>query len=74
MKTKYKYIEFEPNENQVWTMIDRRTKRGAIGVCVYHGHWRQWVSAHMSCLNDLTSHYHRDIADFLDQLNKEGKP
>ena len=76
LKTKYKYIEFCPNElegkKKVWTMIDRKSKRGALGVCQYSSYYHQWTIDSLCPIYEMTAHYLHDIAYFLDELNKKG--
>ena len=74
MKTKYKYIEFEKLEELNGTIWRCRNRYETIlGYMVYVHKWSEWefqpepdTGYTIACC--------RDIADFLDQLNKEGKP
>lgn len=73
MKTKYKYIEFVPHASWHDTWEIRNRKSGdVLGYVGYYPKWRQYVSQlHSSAI--FNNSCHRDIADFLDQLNEEKK-
>jgi hypothetical protein len=71
MKTKYKYIEFI-QDGKNWR-CDNHKYQQVLGWVSYYARWKEWefmpepdTGYTIVCL--------RDITDFLDQLNKEGKP
>jgi len=77
MKT-YKHVIFRRKNKRTWNAARRRRDRSGRGwswchICI-EAHdatakaWLSWSFVGLSAAE------HRDIADFLDQLNKEGKP
>lgn len=74
MKTKYKYVEFKRDSRPralFWYGGPKRLGkncRQAVFILLINDAW------HAGCGYALSAAEHRDIADFLDQLNKEGKP
>jgi hypothetical protein len=70
-KTKYKYIHFEPirkDEGPGWYCFSNLGKN-CLGLVEWYARWKQWqyVPAPKTA---YTSECHRDIADFMDQLEK----
>ena len=76
MKTKYKHIIFRKKKH-AWNGARRRLDRRGRGwswcyiSIAFHEAAKVWLSWSFV---GLTAAEHRDIADFLDQLNKEKKP
>ena len=72
MKTKYKYIEFEKGvETQRPCWYGRLLRTNDRGVVVSMISW-EWKARTYNTF--VTAAEHRDIAHFLDELNKEKKP
>ena len=80
MKTKYKYISFHrrfgtdvsfPNISVEW--ICENHKGTNLGIVGYNDTWHEWEFGPYANMF-FTIECVRDIADFLGQLNKEGKP
>ena len=77
MKTKYKSIEFEETTTfsggkAIWRCVNSKSREQLFRV-IYYVHWRRYVSCDTETNAVFSSDCHRDIADFLGQLNKEGK-
>lgn len=81
MKTKYKHIIFKPKKvvdgKLRWKICRTQPgcKRGNWGEVYYHCSCcrkgtKQWAS---STFYSLSAAEHREVADFLDQLNKGGQ-
>jgi hypothetical protein len=61
-------------KTQVWRILDR--DGGEICGVAWHGPWRQYVTVHGAAYADDTifnNACHRDLATFLEQLNREQK-
>ena len=75
MKTKYKHIQFEkapPGLGWIWSCYNNKTNE-LLGDIDYYKSWRQYVIEFQSgCV--FNNQCLRDIADFLDQINKEVRP
>jgi len=75
MKTEYKYIKFvQTTLVDHWSCVNRRAGY-ELGSVFYEKPWRQFVFEFLEfgdCI--FSSSCLRDIADFLDQLNKPKKP
>ena len=74
LKTKYKHVQFYRQESwlipgHVWRCYDL-TQR-LIGIVMFDSKTTSWDLSIEDCGVVLTSVICRDIADFLDQLNKE---
>ena len=66
-KTKYRHIRFEPAAND-WACMNSKSG-DVLGSVSYYKRWKKWVIEFQEdCVFD--SKCLRDIADFLDQLNK----
>jgi predicted secreted protein len=77
MKTKYKYVEFEETPvilggKAIWRCINI-TSGAQLLRLIYYVHWRRYVSSDTNQSAVFSSDCHRDIASFLDELNKEGQ-
>lgn len=72
MKTKYKYLQFEVDSRNSWVVFNHVTDE-FLGYVEYGKRWKQWESALNSDIG-FTEQCHLDMADFLHQLNKQGKP
>ena len=70
LKTEYKYIRFE-QELKTWVCKNKRHD-SFLGSIVYLKEWRQFVFQPPSG-TEFSADCLRDIADFLEQLNKERK-
>jgi|GEM_PF-2481735 len=72
MKTRYRFIHFVKVGSDCWHCLNNKTKAPLLEI-EYYKPWKQFVSSH--CSPPLTTVFsadcHRDIAHFLDQLNKE---
>ena len=73
MKTKYKYIYFIKGEKAlldevIWHCWNK--KKTLLGSVVYCEQWHEWEFQPKPMMG-FTIECLRDIADFLDQLNKE---
>jgi len=74
MKTKYKYIEFVRTVlNDCWNCLNKKSG-DELGSVFYYKPWKQFVFE-FNELGDcvFNSSCLRDVADFLDQLNKQKK-
>jgi len=76
MKTKYKYIEFVKQESglrpdDTWQCLNR--KKVLLGHVGYIAEWSEWEFC-PTPNKGFTIVCLRDIAHFLDELNKERKP
>lgn len=72
MKTKYKFIEFshlETKEEDIWICTNNKSK-DKLGYCEYYKRWKEW-QFFLEDMTAFTVECLRDIADFLDQLNKK---
>lgn len=69
MKTRYRFIHFAPMTDSYWT-IHNNKRDAIIGNVEYYESWKKFVSA-FNETTILDSSCLRDIAHFLDQLNKE---
>lgn len=77
MKTTYKYIEFvevaQKPKTKAWTCHNRRSGV-ALGYIEWYASWRQYVyTDYGPGLAVYSASCLRDIADFLEQVNKEHK-
>ncbi len=72
MKTKYKYLEFEVDSRNSWVCFNHVTDE-LLGYVEYGKKWKQWESV-LNADVGFTEQCHLDMADFLKQLNKKGKP
>lgn len=76
MKTKYKYIVFRRHQ-EGWQGARRRFDRAGRGwnwryiSIEFHDYTKRWLCW---SFGGLSAQENRDIAYFLDQLNKGGKP
>jgi hypothetical protein len=72
LKTQYKYIEFiYDGENKLWWCMNRKHK-DELGAVRHYPGWKQWVFSQRADEGIILSHdCLTDIADFLQQLNKE---
>jgi len=68
MKTKYKYIHFDELLDYGYYCYNNKTDED-LGPVMYYSPWRQWVFGKDPVFNSSCL---RDIADFLEQLNKAG--
>jgi outer membrane PBP1 activator LpoA protein len=69
LKTKYKHIEFVVNANE-WICIAHSTQ-AKLGTIQFHRYWKTHVYLPENSL--YSPDCLRDIADFLEQLNKKKK-
>lgn len=70
MKSRYKYIHFENVLKGHWYCYNNKTDDD-LGCATYYEPWKQWVidfTDAQDCV--FNNQCLRDIADFLDQLNK----
>ena len=72
MKTRYKFIHFKKfGIRGEWACLNNKTK-DVMGVVGFYKFWKQYtIDFHEQCV--FNNQCLRDIADFLDQLNKERK-
>lgn len=71
MKTKYKYIEFTNTGPAALPWVCRNWRNGTeLGYVRYYPKWKEWEFLPDDGMA-FTVECCRDIADFLDQLNKE---
>jgi hypothetical protein len=71
LKTEYKYIRFErPFPTADWECWNG--KDTMLGVCVLNQRWKEYEFCPEESMG-FTNECLRDIADFLEQLNKERK-
>jgi len=71
MRTKYKYIEFVPTVlDGHWNCLNRRGKE-TLGSVSFYQQWKQYIfePEELNCCV-FSSDCLRDIAEFLDQLNR----
>lgn len=72
MKTKYKYIHFEPFPGMPGDWLCKNNKSKIIlAEIVFDPQWRRYVSSDTNPNAIFSGDCHTDIADFLEQLNKE---
>lgn len=76
-KTEYEYIEFivveEKPKTKIWA-CQNRTSGIRLGSVGWYGPWRQYVfGADLNAMVAYSASCLRDIADFLEQVNKEHK-
>ena len=74
MRTNYTHIEFITSQfnlrgKPLWHCLNRKSQI-VLGECTYSFAWRQWVFQPCG-QTEYSSDCLQDIADFLDQLNKE---
>jgi len=69
MKTRYKYIHFDDVQDCGWYCYNNRND-DSLGCVTFYPIWKQWV---IDFRPDMVFNNQclRDIADFLDQLNKK---
>ena len=71
MKTKYKHLEFD-RDGDIWICFNH-IKDEQLGRVEYFEKWKQWESV-LDADVGFTEQCHTDMADFLSQLNIQGKP
>lgn len=71
MKTKYRYINFEQDtmDPQEWVLRNSRSK-DILGFVSYYKPWKQYVIEFPHSDDVFNNQCLKDIADFLEQLNK----
>lgn len=88
LKTRYKYINFRVinelsgRKTKVWGCFNNNDDELPLFEIKWYGRWRQYCSFFDPLLHFneivMNNSCHRDIADFLDQINKrikqKGKP
>lgn len=73
MKTEYKRITFVGAHDGAGSWVCFNSKQELLGYVEYDKEWKQWVSV---LDNDIkfSGSCHTDMAHFINQLNKMGKP
>lgn len=72
MKTKYRFIHFEKHGQNRWFCKNNQSESVLTGI-VWYPRWRCYCTEHTVFNALFNSDCHKDIADFLEQLNKERK-
>lgn len=72
LRTHYRFVEFI-DMGKRWNCVNR-THRKVLGSCTPYAAWRQWVFSQSGPDCIFSADCLRDIADFLEQLNRENKP
>jgi len=75
MKTDYKFIIFRTDSEEPggWICMNRKTA-SYMGCVCWYANWKQWIFEQISGSTIWSHDCLTDVADFLKQLNAEGKP